>query len=118
MHYRRFLRHGDPNVSNTKPRYVHGQAKRRTRTYGTWVSMRVRCSNPNSRNYKWYGARGVTVCERWSSFENFLADMGERPEGRTLDRINNDLGYEPGNCRWATPKEQIANQRKRTARRL
>lgn len=73
--------------------------------------MVQRCTNPNCRRFADWGGRGITVCERWESFENFLADMGERPEGMTLDRRDNDGDYEPGNCRWATPKEQRANQR-------
>lgn len=88
----------------------HGMANR-TPTYRSWKEMRQRCLNPNSDKAKWYGARGIRVCERWNSYENFLADMGERPAGKTLDRIDPDKGYAPDNCRWATPKEQAETNR-------
>jgi hypothetical protein len=73
--------------------------------------MRHRCRNPNGKDFKYYGGRGIRVCERWSDFTNFLADMGERPPGQSLDRIDNDGNYEPGNVRWATRKQQRANRR-------
>jgi len=73
--------------------------------------MRERCNNPNYKRFSDYGGRGITVCRRWSRFQNFLSDMGPRPVGHTLDRINNEGNYEPGNCRWATPKTQARNAR-------
>lgn len=72
--------------------------------------MLARCGNANHAAYPRYGGRGITVCERWQKFENFLADMGERPGDLTLDRIDNDRGYEPGNCRWTTRAVQVRNR--------
>jgi len=80
-------------------------------TYSTWASMIQRCNNPKSTIYYKYGARGIIVCNRWLNFKNFLADMGERPSGKTIDRKNNLLNYTPNNCRWATLKEQAQNTR-------
>lgn len=80
------------------------------RTRNSWSAMRERCLNPKNPSYPRYGARGITVCNRWLKFANFVADMGVRPEGKTLDRFPNGQGsYEPGNCRWATPLEQAHN---------
>lgn len=88
---------------------THGMSK--TSTYRTWASFRGRCNNPKDPAYKNYGDRGIKVCERWNKFENFYEDMGDRPEGLTLERINNDGNYELGNCEWATWKKQARNKR-------
>lgn len=85
---------------------------KRSATYQTWTNMRQRCSNPKRPDYKYYGGRGIKVCERWNnSFLAFIKDMGERPEGMSLDRKDNSLGYEPDNCKWATKDEQMQNTR-------
>jgi hypothetical protein len=80
-------------------------------TWRSWREMLARCQNPNNDRYASYGGRGIKVCDRWQLFENFLADMGERPDGTSLDRIDNDGNYEPSNCRWADAFEQQANTR-------
>ena len=73
----------------------------------SWSSMKTRCTNPNRRSYKWYGGRVIKVCERWQSFSNFLADMGPRPDGHSLDRINPNGNYEPENCMWSPQSVQM-----------
>jgi len=91
------------------PRFKHGHDYS-SPTYRSWKMMKVRCTRPQDKQFKDYGGRGISVCNRWLSFVNFLADMGERPEGMTLDRINVNGNYEPSNCRWADAKTQGRNR--------
>jgi hypothetical protein len=92
---------------------THGMSRRGISEYSAWLSMKQRCSNPNYRNYKFWGGRGIAVCERWKdSFENFFSDMGKKPTPQhSLDRIDNDKGYGPDNCRWVTRSVQNSNRR-------
>jgi len=93
-----------------KSNKTHGLSKIHPLFY-LWCDMRSRCNSPKDPAYSRYGGRGITVCERWSSFENFIADMGDRPAGYQLERVNNDLGYSPDNCTWATREAQCRNRR-------
>ena len=93
----------------------HGYARNgpmESKTYRTWANMKGRCLNPKNKDFKNYGARGISVCESWMKFENFLADMGDSPQGMSLDRIDNSLGYFKANCRWATKRDQENNTRR------
>ncbi len=93
---------------------THGNTRNRkaTPTYRSWQNMTKRVNNPKSIQFKDYGGRGIKICRAWSKFENFLSDMGERPTGRSLDRINVNGNYEKKNCKWSTLKEQANNKRK------
>jgi hypothetical protein len=109
----------DEKTRERNARHGHAYRGKVTSAYSRWVTMLQRCFNPNHKDYHLYGGRGVTVCERWLDFVNFLADMGEPPPGLSLDRINVNGDYEPNNCRWATASEQARNRRppKRKRRR-
>lgn len=110
--FRREMMREEGKVRNL--RHGEGGNGKESAEYRTWAAMLSRCNNPRHRNYKNYGARGITVCDRWSVYENFLADMGRRPSDlHSIDRIDNDAGYTPENCRWATYEQQNNNQRPR-----
>lgn len=90
-------------------RWKHGYSN--TSTYNSWHNMIERCTNPNAKGFNNYGGRGITVCEEWMDFTNFLKDMGEKPYGHSINRKDNNLGYCPENCTWSSPKEQANNKR-------
>src|SRR5882724_6243125 len=95
-----------PFPLKNKGNYKHGM--KGTRVHNVWIAMRYRCNNKNSDIFHHYGGRGIKVCKRWQKFENFYADMGE-PNGLTLERKNNNKGYNKQNCIWATQQEQLRN---------
>lgn len=100
-------------TAQDNPAYQHGHCLKSGQSpeYMIWAAMRQRCVNPKSSGFEDYGQRGITVCERWKSFKNFLEDMGPRPDGMTLERKNNAKGYSPANCKWATRTENNKNKR-------
>lgn len=104
---------GEAQTGRLSHRLKHGHSGggQLSPTYMSWCAMLARCRNRSHPGYHNYGGRGITVCERWHAFDAFLADMGERPPGLEMERIDNSLGYEPGNCRWATRKENGRNRR-------
>ena len=114
-----------PNKGRKRPdlarrNFKHGLATRNSPhpLYDSWAAMIARCSNPNNHDYQHYGGRGIRVCRRWRNFTNFLSDMGERPKGLEIDRIDNDGNYCPSNCRWATRSQQMSNIRPKSAEHL
>lgn len=92
----------------------HRRGQKMSPIYKCWLHMRGRCLTKTDRKYPDYGGRGITICVRWDSFENFYADMGDKPDGLTLGRIDNDGNYEPSNCRWETAEDQAWNRRQRS----
>lgn len=97
-------------MSKNNITHGHSTKRRKTRTYQSWLTMRERCNSPRHASYEWYGAKGISVCKRWASFECFLEDMGTVPDGMSLERKDSTKNYEPENCRWATQVEQQNNR--------
>lgn len=118
-----YLRCGNTKSCGCEKRSVLGRSTVRhgmhgAKSYGVWKAMRQRCNNPSNKSYANYGGRGIKVSPRWDSYGAFFEDMGEVPDNHTLDRINNDEGYGPDNCRWATYAEQANNRRPRKGKTL
>jgi len=118
--FKNILRLGRWTVEAANYRHGHAAKYRVTPSYRTWMSMKARCLNSNTKEWSRYGGRGITVCERWlgeHGFVNFLSDMGERPEGKTISRYLDSGNYEPANCEWATSAQQGAERKGRAAMR-
>jgi hypothetical protein len=104
------LRRDTMSIIGSVSRGTHNMCK--TPIHNSWTNLKTRCTNENTEHYKDYGGRGITYCERWEIFDNFLLDMGSTwKPGLSIDRINNDGNYEPSNCKWSTPLEQLSNRR-------